>query len=322
VCEDFIRYFNPLPILSMKNYYLIVIFLHPFLVIVLINVLLNVNNTTYKKITLLEHYQTVFPPIPWDWDKEAKTTGFLPLDMINFVNALPLSCESYDNFNFSSQTLYANYHQLLALVNNDFEPQKQLNEAQRLAQRPQSLSANSEIPLGWCKITDESGMIRFSPSYNMSLWPKDCLNEIKKRELGLTAQSQTIYIPISIKPFVLHKQYMKRVCDKIFSTNQEQDLLLKITTKMWTRVIITPDVWFNSGIIQLIKAHKGSFKGKYDIDTLFGYQGLMSCRTSELLVAYKPDIEIITNYNELLYSFNTDFLKQDFFIIAVKVIPI
>lgn len=274
-----------------QDYYLILISL--ILVLCIVMALLSINNKTDGGLTLLVQEQLLIPSKTWNWEEQI--TGFLPLNMVNFVDTLPFSCRNLGSFNFSSNRLFDNYRLLLDLLDSSFQPQVQLLAAKKLVQKPHSNPVDSVIPPGWAKVKDGAGIVRWTPSYSISAWPKEWLAEVKT----MRGNAQTIRIPLASKtplPLILFDQNNKQKSVPLAN----QGNYLEIIAQAWNRIKITPGTWFNSGLIKLIKHHQGSFKGGYDFDALFGSQGLINCRISELLVAYQPKVELIANKSFVL----------------------
>lgn len=237
-----------------------------------------------KSIPVLQE-QILVPNKAWGWNISG--SGTLPRNMVNFCDTLPQSCQGAENFYFRSERLFDSYTLLLDLLDNSFVPQELLIEAKRMTQRPAySPTSDNIAPLGWAKINDGAEIIRWTPTYSISTWPKQWLATITEG-----SNPQTIRFPIPTNtPLTLH----------FIASNSEYSSLplahrknyLEISAKAWGRIKVTPGAWFNSSLLALIKEQKPSLKGGYNLDTFFGPQGLLNCRISELLVAYQPSTQL------------------------------
>jgi hypothetical protein len=269
------------------GYYLVLTIITLSISITMTLLAISNQHTNQTPPPLVVSQQLLIPSKTWDWT-EAQT-GFLPKTMINFVDTLPASCAQTANFNFSSNRLFENYSILLDLVDDSFQPRAALVAAKKSIQRPSfSPVSDNDAPLGWAKTLDGGGIIRWTPSYNISIWPEKWLTEVKSQG----GNPQTIRIPIvSNTQKSLQLTTENSVSKKVSLINKNN--YLEIKALAWNRVKVTPGNWFNSGLVQLLKNHQGGFSGGYNRDSLFGTKGLLNCRITEILVAYKPQMTLL-----------------------------
>jgi hypothetical protein len=73
---------------------------------------------------------------------------------------------------------------------------------------------------------------------------------------------------------------------------------------IWLSVIVTPGVWFQSGLVALARRQPTKAFPSGGSDAFFGPKGLLQCRIAEFVVAYRPTARV--GINPSFAESNTD----------------
>lgn len=197
----------------------------------------------------------------------------------------------------------------------------ELQNALNMMKRPDGDPASMSAPIGWIKVKDGTGMLRFQPEYKIdttggdwraaltqgsqgafaiSLSASDNSADFKKSWAGGSAGIQTPFWGVS----------GGGGWEKSDIFNQDASTTVKVSMQSSTRVKVNPGDWYDGGFMsQLAKATQGPTgqgytitapwvaKGGQGSSSLFGQYGLAGSRVAELVLGFKPSFEITMGAN-------------------------
>jgi hypothetical protein len=197
----------------------------------------------------------------------------------------------------------------------------ELQNAINLMKMPTGDPASMAAPIGWIKVPDGSGILRFQPEYKIdttggdwraaltqgtqgsfaiSLNSADQSADFKKSWAGGSAGIQTPFWGVS----------GGGGWEKSDIFNQDSGISVKVSVQSSTRVKVNPGDWYDGGFMsELAKSTQGPNGQGYTIlapwvakggpgsSSLFGQYGLAGTRVAELVLAYKPSFDITMSAN-------------------------
>ncbi|WP_414573057.1 hypothetical protein [Nostoc sp. CCY 9925] len=251
------------------------------------------------------NFQPLNPTIDWDWNPVI--TGTTSKEQYEFCDHMPQSCKPGVQFSASAKSFSENYQSFIYALAPSFQPEETLKEIKLKLQPPPGNPADTiYVPDGWTKVTDGAGILRWRPDWSISANPRDWVKRIEAN----SDKSVTIDLTslVSDESNSNNEQLLKyqSVNGQWYSLSiqpgEVQSIL--IYAEALGRIAIQPGAWYNSAILGLGK--NGPFISNYQSTTFFSDSGLLRCRISEFVVAYKPKLTIhisnslIERYKELL----------------------
>jgi hypothetical protein len=243
------------------------------------------NNTITPVVD--SNFQLLVPMKDWDWDTPA--TGYISQEQFELSDHIPQSCEPFDQFTSSSQSFSDNYRSFLYSLDPEFQPKSLLEDAKSKIGFPNGSTGESFKPRGWTIVSGDDGIDRWKPYWGISNQPGNWIISIK-------AQSGNGTIKIPLKILGSNNLLEFPIGDKVFQFIVKRPSYIEISAEAWDRIQIYPGDWYDSGIIKL--GSKGPFLQGYienrrdfndtKLIPIFGPEGMLRCRVSELVVAYKP----------------------------------
>ncbi|MDI9853947.1 hypothetical protein [Comamonas sp. 17RB] len=196
-----------------------------------------------------------------------------------------------------------------------------LQRAIDMMQMPSGNPATDSAPAGWTKVPDGSGILRWQPDFRIDTTGTDWRAALSNGNAG--AFSITMNSSESSSDF--KSSFAKgsaSVGNWFWSANasggwsksdlfnQDSSSSVTISCESSTRVKVNPGDWYPGGFMsELAKAQQGASGQGYTIvapwvanggpgtSSLFGPNGIVAARVSELLVVYKPSFEITMSAN-------------------------
>jgi len=197
----------------------------------------------------------------------------------------------------------------------------ELQNAINLMKMPAGDPASMAAPVGWIKVPDGAGILRFQPEFKMDttggdwraalsqgtqgaftvgLNSSDQSADFKKSWAGGSAGIQTPFWGVS----------GGGGWEKSDIFNQDSSIAVKVSVQSSTRVKVNPGDWYDGGFMsELAKSTQGPTgqgytivapwvaKGGQGSSSLFGQYGIAGTRVAELVLAYKPSFEIAMSAN-------------------------
>lgn len=239
------------------------------------------------------NFQPLVPMKEWDWDIQA--TGSISQEQFELSDHIPQSCEPFDQFTSSSQSLSDNYRAFLYALDPEFQPESFLEDAKSKIEFPNGSPGESFKPRGWTIVKGDDGIDHWEPYWGVSNQPGNWINSIKAQG----GNGGTIGIPLKISGSNNLLEFP--IGDKVFQLIVKRPSYMEISAEAWDRIQIYPGDWYDSGMIKL--GSKGPFLQGYienrrgfndtKLVPIFGPGGLLRCRVSELVVASKPCLRIL-----------------------------
>lgn len=196
-----------------------------------------------------------------------------------------------------------------------------LQRAIDLMQVPSGNPATDNAPTGWTKVPDGSGILRWQPDFRIDTTGSDWRAALSRGSAG----AFSITLKSSEESSDFKSSFAKgsaSVGNLFWSVNasggwtksdlfkQDSSASVTISCQSSTRVKVNPGDWYPGGFMsQLAKAQQGPNAQGYTIvapwvanggpgsSSLFGPNGIVAARVSELLVVYKPSFEIAMSAN-------------------------
>ncbi len=189
-----------------------------------------------------------------------------------------------------------------------------LQQATDAIKMPSGDPASSTAPRGWTKVPDSDGIIRWQPSWNIETSGSDWRAELTKGSIGaftvkLDAQDSTSDLNKSwAGGSAGYDAFFWGVSggggwQKMDLTKSDKSVTATISVKSSTRVKVNPGDWYDGGFMSdVAKGSQGAEGEGYTIakpwvakgktNSLFGQDGILKSRVSELFVVHKPSFKI------------------------------
>lgn len=196
-----------------------------------------------------------------------------------------------------------------------------LQRAIDMMQIPSGDPASNNAPAGWTKVPDGSGILRWQPDFHIDTNGADWRASLSNGSAGAfsiamkSSQSSSDFKSSFAKGSTSVGNFFWSVnasggWSKSDLFNQDSSSAVKISCESSTRVKVNPGDWYPGGFMsELAKAQQGPNGQGYTIvapwvanggpgsSSLFGPNGIVAARVSELLVVYKPSFEITMSAN-------------------------
>jgi len=258
----------------------------------LVNGVPNFSKTSDVKQVDDSAIQLLVPAMAWDW--ESTVTGITPREQYQFSDHMPQSCAPHVQFASSSASFSENYKAFLNVLAPNFQPENILKDAESKLKPPDSKPADSLTPTGWTKVKDGSGLLRWQPDWIVSQTPRDWIARVATKG----GNSGTIKLNMTVSPGSNDTSGGEQLLKFQSDDGKWQSITLKsgqvknieISAEAWDRIPVYPGEWYSSAIIGF--GRNGPFRYGYESSQFFGNKGLLSCRVSELVVAYKPKFKM------------------------------
>ena len=198
-----------------------------------------------------------------------------------------------------------------------------LQRAIDMMQTPSGDPATNNAPAGWTKVPDGAGILRWQPDFHIDTNGADWRASLSNGSAGAfsiamkSSQSSSDFKSSFAKGSTSVGNFFWSVnasggWSKSDLFNQDSSSAVKISCESSTRVKVNPGDWYPGGFMsELAKAQQGPNGQGYTIvapwvanggpgsSSLFGPNGIVAARVSELLVVYKPSFEITMSAKHL-----------------------
>jgi hypothetical protein len=192
---------------------------------------------------------------------------------------------------------------------------------------PSGDPASSLSPVGWVKVPDGSGILRWAPDWKIATSSQDWRAKLTSGKVG----SFTVELSAADSTNDLTKSWAsanagyetpfwgvsgKGGWEKMDLSTSDKSVKATISVKSSTIVPITPGSWYDGGFMSTIARNSGAgytitppwvTRGGPDSKSLFGQYGLLPTRVSALVVAYQPSFSITMSqatYQQNVQKFN------------------
>ncbi len=201
------------------------------------------------------------------------------------------------------------FNQIQAL--NEANQPKTLQEAMKLIKLPTGKPSGGNPPRGWTVVKDQSGVLRWQPSFNISTdsqkWRQQLTNgTIGEKTISLSASKSDSSInkswagaSTSVSTF-FWSAYASGSWSNTDISESDDSVEATVTLKSATNVLVSPGDWYDGGFMKQLATAGNSGTGyqilkPYTADGshgLFGKSGLCSTMITGLVVAYKPSFSV------------------------------
>ncbi|QLE42895.1 hypothetical protein FD723_22260 [Nostoc sp. C052] len=265
--------------------------------------------TDFEEQSTNPNFQLLIPMRDWNWEI-TQNIGVTPREQYEFCDHMPQSCKPGVQFSSSSKSFSDNYKAFVETLDPSFRPEQILKETNsKLTLEPTTKPADtSDVPDGWAKVIDGSGILRWRRDWSTEN-PNDWISRIQTNGGYSGTISFTTLVSGEDKTNS-NEQLLRYRSDNgnwhsiLIQPGEVQNI--KIYAEAWDRITIQPGAWYNSAILGI--GSDGPFISGYQPSTFFSDSGLLGCRISEFVVAYKPKLTMDTsnnfvdNYNKQLLS--------------------
>ncbi|NOK32785.1 hypothetical protein D7W79_18615 [Corallococcus exercitus] len=237
--------------------------------------------------------QRLEPAMEWDWAPTGD--GILGAAAYHFYDSMPASSDPDALFVSTGDSFSGNYLAFLQLLRSDFQPALTLKQTLSVAQQPQSDPASSPTPRGWTKILSASNLLQWAPDWCPAKTPQDWIQDVCSQPsppAGSLALDPRAAFGGEVAPAASSLVQARTGTGRPVPLGfQPGELLsLNLSAQAWGRVPITPGAWYSSALMML--GRSGPFVEGRTPSQVFGPTGLLRCRVAEMVLAYKPSVQM------------------------------
>jgi len=243
------------------------------------------------------NFQLLIPAMDWNWNPSA--IGVTPREQYEFCDHMPQSCKPNAPFFSSSKSFSENYQAFVQVLASSFQPNQILKDTKSKLTPPTTAPAETKfVPDGWTKVTDGSGLSRWRPDWSISA--NGGYSATIKLKTLVSGESN----PTGNEQLLRYRSDDGNWHSILIQPGDVSNI--EIYAEALDRIGIQPGAWYNSAILGL--GRNGPFISGYQSSTFFSDSGLLGCRISEFVVAYKPKLTMNTS-NSFVTKYNKQLLR-------------
>lgn len=236
--------------------------------------------------------QPLTPTMAWNW-RDA-VTGTTDRAQYELLDTMPAGPGRRSQYLPSSSRISSVYADIVGLI-VEFPIPRRLSEVRSLLERPHSDPADTPNPLGWTKVPDGSGVLRWQPDWSASQTPREWLDDIARNPQDPTALRfvlSDIYggTPPALPALVAVAGPDPGSERSPLPIDAGELHAVEITAEAWGRVTIHPGQWYDPAIVAL--RDQTTYRNGLTAASLIGPHGMLRAQATGLLVAADPRVTL------------------------------